>query len=205
MKNLNIEKDHRNTNKNSYLEINEKYFYSNPLHYIIFPDFEIFKRSLSQNIYNLSFHNIIDESKLVNKYAQEACKDIKENQTTSTYENNISRGCFYRCRKLGIITRYDKEIFDIFNSSALQTLFFGLFSVKILTSSLIEGKYISSKSEIRCYFISFLFILSGSVIYLYTKKNYLDLHLDKKYNKIYKLIVSNPNLENSDNMILKKI
>jgi hypothetical protein len=179
--NLNIEKNQGVENKEPTLEINEKYFYCNPLLYITFPDFEIFKRNLNQNISNMSLLNKYREVNIVNEYAQESSQDIKSTHSKSINENNISRGCFYRCRKLGIITRYDKELFDSFNSSALLTLFYGLFSVKILTSSLIEGKYIFPKSEIRCYFISFLFILSGSLIYLYRKKNELDLNLDKKY------------------------
>jgi hypothetical protein len=178
MKNLQIE-NKKEENKVNTNNIDKKIYMSNPLLFIPYPDFELFQRILLNPANN--FINA-PEGNLISQYAQECQSAI------NTPSSNIHRGCFYLCRKLGIITRYDKELFDSFNSSALFTLFFSLFSVKILTTSLIEGKYIKPKSEVKSYFVSILFILSGSFIYLYTKKKELDLHLDKKYDQVFKAI-----------------
>ena len=196
MKNLQIEsKKEENTNN-----IDKKTYLNNPLIYILYPDFEIFKRILinpSNNFINTP------EGNLISQYAQE-CQSAKN--TSSSNKDSIHRGCFYLCRKLGIITRNDKELFDSFNSSALFTLFFSLFSVKILTTSLIDGKYIKPKSEVKSYFISILFILSGSFLYLYTKKKEMDLHLDKKYDQVFKAIkASNIALDSATSAAMKKL
>jgi hypothetical protein len=85
-----------------------------------------------------------------------------------------------------MITRYDQESFDIFNWSALTTLFLSLFSVKLITSSLLQGKYILPSSELKTYFISLGILMTGSLIFIYKGKKNLDDSLDLKYSPILK-------------------
>ncbi len=83
-----------------------------------------------------------------------------------------------------MVTRYDKEVFDLFNWSALATLFFSLFCVKILTTSLIQGRYIESKFETKSYFISLAVIMTANFVYIFNKKKQTDHILDMKYTPI---------------------
>jgi hypothetical protein len=166
---------------------NENEYNKNEYNMLKFPDKIIFQRindivSGTNSELGKDFQEILDgkESKTISKFYEENLPD--KGQT------NPTKGAFYKCRQLGIITRYDKEVNEEFNFAAFSSLIFSIFAGKIISGGLLQGKYIKQKSETKWYLISTGTLLTLSGLVIYKKRKELDETLDQRYSKVFDLV-----------------
>jgi hypothetical protein len=148
-------------------------------HYsFLFPDSKFFNRLNSYQFYEFLNNREIVSSVHILKNFKHKFKNSNKTRI---------QGAFFKCRKLGLITEYDQDMHEHCNFQCLMTLFFSLFIPKMLTNSLIEGKYINKKYEVPCFLIGTVFSIIAGISFCYIKKAKLDRLLDEKYSQIYQV------------------
>lgn len=98
---------------------------------------------------------------------------------------NEPSASFYHCRMLQIVTKYDSELYNMYNFSSLMTLLCSIFYSKIFINALLNGKYITKQNELKAFFFSSFLFVGGSLFLVYKNKNNIDRFLNEKYSAIY--------------------